>query len=70
MTKENLNPFEIAQQQISEAGKYISLDPAIEEILKQPKRVLEVTFPVRMDDGTVRVFKGIRSQHNDAIGPY
>ena len=69
MTEENLNPFQIVQQQISEAGKYLGLDSAIEEILKEPKRVLEVTFPVRMDDGTIKVFKGIRSQHNDAIGP-
>lgn len=66
---ENLNPFEIVQQQISEAGKYLNLDPAIEAVLKQPKRVLTVTFPVKMDDGTTRVFTGIRSQHNDAIGP-
>ncbi|NLZ93250.1 MAG: Glu/Leu/Phe/Val dehydrogenase [Firmicutes bacterium] len=69
MTEENLNPFQIVQQQISDAGKYLGLDSAIEEILKEPKRVLEVTFPVRMDDGTIKVFKGIRSQHNDAIGP-
>src|SRR5690554_3189240 len=66
---ENLNPFEIVQQQISEAGKYLNLDPAIEAVLKQPKRVLTVTFPVKMDDGTTRVFTGIRAQHNDAIGP-
>ena len=67
---ENLNPFEIVQQQISEAAKYLNLDPAIEAVLREPKRVLTVTFPVKMDDGTTRVFTGIRAQHNDAIGPY
>jgi glutamate dehydrogenase len=66
---ESLNPFEIVQQQICEAGKCLVLDPAIEEVLKEPKRVLIVSFPVRMDDGTTKVFKGLRSQHNDAIGP-
>ncbi len=67
---EGLNSFEIAQRQVHEAGKYLKLDAGIEEILKEPKRVLIVTFPVKMDDGTTKVFKGIRSQHNDAIGPY
>ncbi|MCR3923107.1 MAG: Glu/Leu/Phe/Val dehydrogenase [Firmicutes bacterium] len=69
MSTENLNPFEIVQQQICTAGQCLALDPAIEEILKEPKRVLMVTFSVKMDDGTAKVFKGIRSQHNDAIGP-
>lgn len=66
---ENLNPFEIVQEQISAAGKYLNLEPEIEAVLKQPKRVLTVSFPVKMDDGTTRVFTGIRAQHNDAIGP-
>ncbi len=70
MTKEGLNSFEIAQRQVHEAGKYLKLDAGIEEILKEPKRVLIVTFPVKMDNGTTKVFKGIRSQHNDAVGPY
>ncbi|MBS4007278.1 MAG: Glu/Leu/Phe/Val dehydrogenase [Clostridium sp.] len=69
MVHESLNPFEIVQQQICEAGKCLVLDPAIEAVLKEPKRVLIVTFPVKMDDGSTKVFKGLRSQHNDAIGP-
>jgi len=69
LLNESLNPLEIVQQQICEAGKCLVLDPAIEEILKEPKRVLIVSFPVKMDDGTTKVFKGLRSQHNDAIGP-
>ena len=67
--KENLNPFRIAQQQIEKAAKLLDLPGHVVEILKHPKRVLSVTFPVKMDDGTIRVFQGYRSQHNDAIGP-
>ncbi len=66
---EVLNPYEIAQKQIEHAAAYLDLHPSVVEILKKPKRVLSVSFPVKMDDGTVRVFEGFRSQHNDAIGP-
>ncbi|MTI94516.1 MAG: Glu/Leu/Phe/Val dehydrogenase [Firmicutes bacterium] len=66
---ENLNVFEIAQQQIKDACDRLRLKPAVFEILKQPLRVLEVAIPVKMDDGSIRVFKGYRSQHNDALGP-
>ena len=67
--KENLNPFQIAQQQIDAAASLLGLPKHVVEILKHPKRVLSVTFPVKMDDGTIRVFQGYRSQHNDALGP-
>ncbi|MCR8982922.1 Glu/Leu/Phe/Val family dehydrogenase [Brevibacillus laterosporus] len=66
---ENLNPYEIVQKQIENAAKLLDLPRAAVEILKKPKRVVSVSFPVKMDDGTVRVFDGYRSQHNDAIGP-
>lgn len=69
MGKENLNPFENAQRQVKEACDKLGMDPAVYEILKQPLRVLEVSIPVRMDDGSIKVFKGYRSQHNDAVGP-
>ena len=45
------------------------MEPAVYEILKQPLKVLEVSIPVKMDDGSVKVFTGYRSQHNDAVGP-
>lgn len=67
--EENLNPFAHAQQQIDNAASILKLPSHIAEILKKPKRVLTVCFPVKMDDGTTRVFEGYRSQHNDAIGP-
>ncbi|KZE75343.1 glutamate dehydrogenase [Paenibacillus elgii] len=69
LTAENLNPFKIAQRQIEHAASLLNLPKEAVEILKHPKRVLSVTFPVKMDNGEVRVFEGYRSQHNDAVGP-
>lgn len=69
MSADMLNPFEIVQGQIKTAVDKLGLEPAVYDFLKQPKRLLEVSIPVNMDDGTVRVFTGWRSQHNDALGP-
>ncbi len=66
MTK---NPFEAFQKQVESAGELLHLEPHIVEILKWPKQVLEVRFPVKMDDGRTIIFTGWRSQHNDALGP-
>ncbi len=66
MTK---NPFEAFQKQVETAAKLLSLDSYIVELLKWPKRVVEVRFPVKMDDGNIIIFTGWRSQHNDALGP-
>jgi len=66
---EELNPFKIAQEQLDRAAKIMKLDPAVHQILREPMRVLEVTIPVKMDDGSVKVFKGFRVQYNDARGP-
>jgi len=70
VSEQTLNPFLICQSQIKEACDQLGLEPAAYEMLKQPKRLLEVSFPVKMDDGSIRVFTGWRSQHNDAVGPY
>lgn len=70
MVKENLNPFENAQKIIKEACEVINADNDVFELLKEPARVIEVNIPIKMDNGTIRVFKGYRSQHNDALGPY
>lgn len=70
MSEQTMNPFLICQRQVKEACDQLGLEPAAYELLKQPKRHLEVSFPVKMDDGTVQVFTGWRSQHNDAVGPY
>ncbi len=70
MSERETNPLLICQEQIKEACDQLGLEPAAYEILKQPRRMLEVSFPVKMDDGSVQVFTGWRSQHNDANGPY
>jgi glutamate dehydrogenase/leucine dehydrogenase len=64
------NPFENAQTQLEKAAKIINLDKNIHELLRQPKRVLTVSIPVKMDNGDIRVFTGFRSQFNDALGPF
>ena len=68
--KETLNPFEIARKQVKTACDRLNADPAVYEILKNPQRALEVSFPVKLDNGTVKTFTGYRSQHNNAVGPY
>ena len=68
--KETLNPFEIARKQVKTACDRLNADPAVYEVLKNPQRALEVSFPVKLDNGTVKTFTGYRSQHNNAVGPY
>ena len=70
MSLETLNPFEIAQKQIKSACDTLNTDPAVYGILKNPMKVLEVSFPVKLDDGTIKTFTGYRSQHNNAVGPF
>ena len=69
MLTENLNPFSIAQQQLDEAAGILGLDHATHQLLRQPQRELHVSLPVRMDDGSTRVYSGYRVQYNDARGP-
>jgi len=63
------NPFVIAQRQLDEAAAFLGLDPATHAFLREPMRELTVTIPLRMDDGSVRVYRGYRVQYNDARGP-
>ena len=67
--REELNPFKIAQHQLDLAAKRLGLDAGIHQRLRWPERVLTVSIPVRMDDGSIRIFKGYRSQYNDCCGP-
>lgn len=69
MAKESLNPLESAQKQVKDACDTLGLEPAVYEILKEPQRMIEVSIPVKMDDGSLRIFKGYRAVHNDATGP-
>ena len=65
----SINPFETAQRQVDIVAKVLNLDAGTTSILKHPKRELTVNFPVRMDDGTYRVYTGYRVQYNMARGP-
>ena len=67
---EKINPFEVALKQLEEASKILNLEKGMLEILSNPKRILTVSIPTRMDDGSIKVFTGYRSQHNDARGPH
>ena len=69
MVNEANNPLVRAQAQVKTACDKLQLAPEVYELLKEPKRCIEVTIPVRMDDGTLRMFKGWRSAHCDAVGP-
>jgi glutamate dehydrogenase (NAD(P)+) len=65
-----VNPFEMAQQQLLDCAKILKLDQGVVDILMQPQRQIQVSIPVKMDDGTTRVFQGFRVQYNNALGPY
>jgi glutamate dehydrogenase (NAD(P)+) len=67
--REDLNPLRIAQIQFDLAAEYLKLDQGIRQILRTPKRVLEVSVPTKMDNGQIKVFTGYRVQHNVARGP-
>lgn len=68
--KDRGNLFEIATKQFEKAMKLIDLDPNVAEILAQPKNEIITNFPVRMDNGKIKMFKGYRVQHNNVLGPY
>ena len=64
------NPFfKDSFAQLESAGGIMKMDPNVLERLKYPKRALQVSVPVRLDDGTVKVFEGYRVQHNMTLGP-
>ncbi len=64
-----LNPFEITHKQLDECAEILKLDSGVHAMLRMPMREIHVSLPVRMDDGTVKVFQGFRVQYNDAKGP-
>ena len=66
---EEKNPFEIAKKQLDNAASFIDASEDEIEVLKHPKRIMEVSIPVNKDDGSTEVFTGYRVQHNNARGP-
>jgi glutamate dehydrogenase len=67
--QESLNLFYSTQTVIQKALAKLGYNNEMYDLLKEPLRLLTVRIPVKMDDGTVKVFTGYRSQHNDAVGP-
>ncbi len=69
MEKSSYNPFHTAQSQFDKVAAILKLDEGVRELMRQPMREYQFTIPVRMEDGTFKVFRGFRVQHNDARGP-
>src|SRR5256884_9144838 len=67
--REDLNPFRIAQIQFDMAAEFLKLDPGLRQILRTPKRGLEVSLPTKMDNGPEKGFTGYRVRHNVSGGP-
>jgi glutamate dehydrogenase len=63
------NPFSTAQKQFDKVAGVLNLDRATCDLLRMPMREYHFSIPVRMDDGSVKVLRGFRVQHNDALGP-
>jgi glutamate dehydrogenase (NAD(P)+) len=63
------SPWEAALRQLDDAARALDLKPGVHEVLRRPRRALEVSVPTRMDDGTIRVFTGYRVHHNTSRGP-
>ena len=64
-----INAFEMAQKQFDAVAKQLKLDSGVAETLRWPMREFSFRIPVRLDDGSLKVFQGFRVQHNDARGP-
>lgn len=62
--------FKVIQGYLDQATKVAQIEPYISTILSQPKNEIIVNFPVKMDNGEVRIFKGYRVQHNNILGPF
>src|SRR5512136_985901 len=67
---EEHTPLTVAMSQLKLASKKLGLDSGMQKMLSQPKRSIIVSIDIRMDDGSVDVFKGVRVQHWDARGPF
>lgn len=69
MADKSFNPFEMAQTQFDSIADKLDLDEGARELLRYNQREYHVSIPVRMDDGSIKVFRGFRVQHNDSRGP-
>lgn len=69
MQSDRYNPYKIAQTQFDSVADKLNLEEPVRQLLRQPSREYHFTIPVKMDDGTTRIFNAYRVQHNDARGP-
>ncbi|MCL1999548.1 MAG: Glu/Leu/Phe/Val dehydrogenase [Turicibacter sp.] len=69
MNIENLNSLTAVKELVKDACKYLKASDSVYEILQTPLRSMEISIPIKMDDGTIKTFIGYRAQHNDAMGP-
>ena len=69
MSKPVYNPFESAQEQFDKVADLLELNSGTRELLRQPIQEIHFTIPVKMDDGSTKLFKAFRIRHNDARGP-
>lgn len=69
MSSKKINSLESAQKQVKNACETLCLEKSVYELLKEPQRMIEILIPVKMDDGSLKTFKGYRAVHNNAIGP-
>jgi glutamate dehydrogenase (NAD(P)+) len=69
MSTRSFNPFAMAQAQFDKVANLLDLEESIRDLLRHPMREYSFNIPIRMDDDTVKVFRGFRVQHNDARGP-
>ncbi|MEZ4409940.1 MAG: Glu/Leu/Phe/Val dehydrogenase [Polyangiales bacterium] len=70
MSNDRYDFFKVIQDYLAAAARVVDLDPAVELMLSQPKNEIIVHFPVRMDNGEVKLFKGYRIQHSNILGPF
>ena len=69
-SKREYDFFGVVQDYLDEAADASKIEPFVRVILSQPKNEIIVNFPVKMDNGEVRLFKGYRVQHNNLLGPF
>jgi glutamate dehydrogenase/leucine dehydrogenase len=70
LPEKKASAWEVALKQLEIAAEKLKLDPGIVQLLKHPRRMITVAVPVRMDDGSIKVFTGYRVQHNNWRGPF
>lgn len=65
-----MSPWQEAKKRLEKAASQVEIDPLLHARLAAPDRVVEMSLPIRMDDGRIKTFTGFRVQHNDLRGPY